>query len=62
MTRRIWMVYLPYGAIDLILLIAIISELVNRRFDLLLANVPLLGLGLWSFSRKLREFTSDLSD
>ncbi len=62
MPNRLWLNYIPYGAIDLILVIAIISELVNKRFDLLLANVPLLGIGLWSFSRKLREALDDPAD
>lgn len=62
MPRRIWLDYLPYAAIDVILMIAVISEILNKRFDLLLANLPLLVLGLWSFSRKIRIYDYDPPD
>lgn len=53
--------YLPYGAIDLFLAVAIVSEIILKNYHLLWANVPILILGLWSFSRRLNE-SQDVSD
>ncbi|HCW76104.1 MAG TPA: hypothetical protein DHU63_06145 [Candidatus Marinimicrobia bacterium] len=59
MLRNLLHSYLPYGAVDLLMVVAIITELLNARYDLLWANVPLLVLGLWSFSRKLNRIQVD---
>ncbi|MCF7797642.1 MAG: hypothetical protein K9N11_10005 [Lentisphaeria bacterium] len=61
MLKKILHHYLPYGAVDLFLATAIISEIVFENYHLLWANVPLLLLGLWSFSRKLNSI-SDVFD
>ena len=62
MLKRIWLHYLPYGVIDLLLTIALISEIVNQRWDLILANLPLLTVGLWSFGRRLGSLQDDPAD
>ncbi|NQV29498.1 MAG: hypothetical protein HQ508_01300 [Candidatus Marinimicrobia bacterium] len=60
--NRLLLTYLPYGAIDLLLSIAIISELVNKRYDLLWANLPILIWGLVSLNKKIKEMQDDLAD
>jgi len=60
--RNLLLTYLPYGAIDLLLTIAIISEILNQRFDLLWANLPILVWGLVSLNRKMRRIRHDLDD
>ena len=59
MFKRILHEYLPYGAIDLLLLVAIVSEIALGNLQLLWANVPLLIVGIWSFNRKLRKVELD---
>ena len=60
--KKLLFTYLPYGAIDIILTLAIILELVTKRFDLLWANLPILLWGLISFNRKVRSDGHDLVD
>ena len=60
--NKLLLTYLPYGAIDLLLGVAIISELVNKRYDLLWANLPILIWGLVSLNKKIREMQDDLAD
>lgn len=60
--RKLLFAYLPYGAIDLILTLAIILELITKRYELLWANVPILIWGLVSFNRKVRSEDHGLSD
>ena len=60
--NKLLLTYLPYGAIDLLLGIAIISELVNKRYDLLWANLPILIWGLVSLNKKVRKMQDDLVD
>ncbi|MCF7808500.1 MAG: hypothetical protein K9M49_07725 [Candidatus Marinimicrobia bacterium] len=60
--RRLLFIYLPYGAIDLILTLAIILELLTKRYELLWANVPILIWGLISFNRKVKTLDHDISD
>ncbi len=60
--NNLLLTYLPYGAIDLLLSIAIISELVNKRYDLLWANLPILIWGLVSLNKKIKEMQDDLAD
>ena len=60
--NKLLLTYLPYGAIDVLLTIAIISELVNKRFDLLWANVPILLWGLYSLSTRMKQQQHDLAD
>ncbi|MBL7026470.1 MAG: hypothetical protein ISR87_13565 [Candidatus Marinimicrobia bacterium] len=60
--NNLLLTYLPYGAIDLLLSIAIISELVNKRYDLLWANLPILIWGLVSLNKKINEMQDDLAD
>jgi len=60
--NKLLLTYLPYGVIDLLLGIAIISELVNKRYDLLWANLPILIWGLVSLNKKVREIQNDLAD
>jgi len=62
MFKQVLWAYLPYGVIDLLLLVAIVSEIINGRFDLLWANVPLLVVGMFSFNRKLRRLDLDSAD
>jgi len=57
--RSILFTYLPYGAIDLVLTLAIILELVTKRYDLLWANLPILVWGLISFNRKITAAEDD---
>lgn len=59
MFKRLLHEYLPYGAIDLLLLVAIVSEIVMGNVHLLWANLPLLIVGIWSFNRKLRRMELD---
>jgi len=54
--------YLPYGAIDLLLTLAIISEVINKRYDLLWANVPLLIWGLISLNKEVKKYHDDMAD
>ena len=54
--------YLPYGVIDLLLAVAIVSEFINKRYDLLWANLPILVWGLVSLNKKVREMQDDLAD
>ncbi|MCF7800653.1 MAG: hypothetical protein K9N34_01415 [Candidatus Marinimicrobia bacterium] len=61
MLNKFLHLYLPYGAIDLFLAVAIVSEIILMNYQLLWANLPVLMLGLWSFSRKLSEI-QDVSD
>lgn len=60
--NKLLLTYLPYGAIDLLLGISIISELINRRYDLLWANLPILIWGLASLNKKVRKIQNDLAD
>jgi len=60
--NKLLLTYLPYGAIDLLLGIAIISELVNKRYDLLWANLPVLIWGLVSLNKQVRKMYDDLVD
>ncbi|MBC8375526.1 MAG: hypothetical protein H8E26_05715 [FCB group bacterium] len=60
--NKLLLTYLPYGAIDLLLGIAIISELVNKRYDLLWANLPILIWGLVSLNKQVRRMQDDLVD
>jgi len=60
--NKLLLIYLPYGAIDLMLGIAIISELVNKRYDLLWANLPVLIWGLVSLNKQVRKMYDDLVD
>ncbi|MBL7026771.1 MAG: hypothetical protein ISR87_15115 [Candidatus Marinimicrobia bacterium] len=60
--NKLLLTYLPYGAIDLLLGLAIISELVNKRYDLLWANLPILIWGLVSLNKKIKEMHDDLAD
>ncbi|MCF7923287.1 MAG: hypothetical protein K9M55_11355 [Candidatus Marinimicrobia bacterium] len=60
--NNLLLTYLPYGAIDLLLSIAIISEFINKRYDLLWANLPLLIWGLISLNNKVRKMQDDLAD
>jgi len=60
--KKLLFTYLPYGAIDLILTLAIILELVTKRYDLLWANLPILVWGLISFNRKVGADGHDLAD
>ncbi len=60
--NKLLLTYLPYGVIDLLLSIAIISELINKRYDLLLANLPILIWGLVSLNKKVRKMQDDLAD
>jgi len=54
--------YLPYGVIDLLLTLAILSEIINKRYDLLWANLPILIWGLISLNKKVRRMRDDLVD
>jgi len=60
--NKLLLTYLPYGAIDLLLGIAIISELVNKRYDLLWANLSVLIWGLVSLNKQVRNMYDDLVD
>ena len=60
--RKLLFAYLPYGAIDLILTLAIIFELITKRYELLWTNVPILIWGLISFNRKVKTLDHGLSD
>ncbi|MBT4035371.1 MAG: hypothetical protein HOB84_01075 [Candidatus Marinimicrobia bacterium] len=60
--NKLLLTYLPYGAIDLLLGIAIISELINKRYDLLWANLPILIWGLVSLNKQVRKMQDDLVD
>ncbi|MBT3252704.1 MAG: hypothetical protein HN995_08010 [Candidatus Marinimicrobia bacterium] len=60
--NKLLLTYLPYGVIDLLLSIAIISELVNKRYDLLWANLPILIWGLVSLNKQVRKMQDDLVD
>ncbi|NQT63552.1 MAG: hypothetical protein HQ556_11380 [Candidatus Marinimicrobia bacterium] len=60
--NKLLLTYLPYGAIDLLLGIAIISEFVNKRYDLLWANLPILIWGLVSLNKQVRKMQDDLVD
>jgi len=60
--NKLLLTYLPYGAIDLLLSIAIISEFVNKRYDLLWANLPILIWGLVSLNKQVRKMRDDLVD
>ena len=60
--NKLLLTYLPYGAIDLLLGIAIISELVNKRYDLLWANLSVLIWGLVSLNKQVRKMYDDLVD
>ncbi len=59
MIRHLLRLYLPYGAIDLLILVAVISEVALGNFRLLWANLPLLLVGLLSFNRILRKVETD---
>lgn len=59
---RLILTYLPYGVIDLLLTLAIISEIINKRYDLLWANLPILIWGLVSLNKKVRRLNHDLVD
>jgi len=58
--RKLLFLYLPYGAIDLLLMAAIIMEVINQRYDLLWSNFPILIWGLLSFNKKLKAQGHDL--
>ena len=60
--NKLLLTYLPYGVIDLLLSIAIISEFVNKRYDLLWANLPILIWGLVSLNKQVRKMQDDLVD
>lgn len=60
--NKLLLTYLPYGAIDLLLGIAIISEILNKRYDLLWANLPILIWGLVSLNKQVRKMQDDLVD
>ena len=60
--NKLLLTYLPYGAIDLLIGIAIISELINKRYDLLWANLPILIWGLVSLNKQVRKMQDDLVD
>ena len=51
--------YLPYAVIDLFMLVALVAEWQNDNLQLLWANVPVLLIGLWSFSRKINLLQHD---
>ena len=52
--------YLPYGVIDALLTLIIITQVLTDRFDLLWASVPLLIFGIISLNRKLKQESHDL--
>lgn len=52
--------YIPYGVVDLLLTIIIVSEFVAGRPDLIWANIPLLIMGIVSLNRKIRTESDDL--
>ncbi|MCF7822975.1 MAG: hypothetical protein K9N35_02290 [Candidatus Marinimicrobia bacterium] len=58
--KKIFFLYLPYGAIDLLLTAAIIMELINKRYDLLWSNFPILVWGMVSFNKKMKANAHDL--
>jgi hypothetical protein len=60
--KKLFFHYLPYGAIDILLTLAIIMELINKRYDLLWSNLPILIWGMISFNKKLKAIEHDLVD
>ncbi len=54
--------YLPYGVIDLLLTLSIISELINQRYDLIWSNFPILIWGIVSLSKKMKAAGHGLAD
>jgi len=58
--KKLLFIYIPYGAIDLLLTAAIIMELINKRYDLLWSNFPILIWGMMSFNKKLKASNNDL--
>ncbi|MBT3229540.1 MAG: hypothetical protein HOD43_06720 [Candidatus Marinimicrobia bacterium] len=60
--NKLLLTYLPYGVIDLLLTLAIVSELINKRYDLLWANLPILIWGLISLNKTVRKMRDDLVD
>ena len=58
--KKLFFHYLPYGAIDLLLTFAIITELIYERYDLLWSNLPILIWGLISFSKRIKAEDHDL--
>ncbi|NQV15147.1 hypothetical protein HQ531_06785 [bacterium] len=60
--NKLLFTYLPYGVIDLLLSVAIITELVYKRYDLLLSNLPVLIWGIVSLNKKLKANGNDLAD
>jgi len=60
--KKLFFHYLPYGAIDILLTLAIVMELINKRYDLLWSNLPIMIWGMISFSKKLKASEHDLVD
>ena len=60
--NKLLVAYLPYGVIDLLLTVAVVTELVNKRYDLLWANIPILVWGIVSFNKKLKRYINDTPD
>lgn len=60
--KKLFFLYLPYGAIDILLTLAIILELINKRYDLLWSNLPILIWGMISFNKRLKANDHGLAD
>jgi len=59
MPKKLLHHYLPYAVIDLFMIAALLTEWQNDNLQLLWANVPVLLMGLWSFSRKINLLRHD---
>lgn len=59
MIKGIFLHYLPYGVIDVILTLVVITEILANRWDLLWSNVPLLILGILSLNRIIKKEASE---
>ena len=59
---KLLLAYLPYGVIDLFLSLAVISEIVNQRYDLLWSNLPIFIWGIVSLNRKIKTESNDFND
>jgi len=60
--NKLLLAYLPYGVIDLFLTLAIISEIVNQRYDLLWSNLPIFIWGIISLNQKIKAEANDSGD
>lgn len=60
--RHIFFHYLPYGALDLLITLAVIVEISAKRWDLLFSNLPIVIWGMITLNRKLRTENLDSTD